>query len=123
MRPYEAMLILDSAVDDAAVEANLTRLKDLVKAKSGKVGDVHKWGRRRFAYELKHRWEGNYTVVELDAEPETIAELDRMLTLADDVVRHKIVRLPDSFAGGKRPARPSPSTASESESRSSKNER
>jgi small subunit ribosomal protein S6 len=117
MRPYEAMVILESSVDDAAIEANVSRVKDLVTAKSGTVGQVEKWGRRRFAYELKHRWEGNYTVIQLNAGPDTVAELDRMFTLSDDVLRHKIVRLPDSFVGGKPPAKPSPTTAPESESR------
>ena len=49
-----------------------------------------------FAYEVNHKREGYYVVVEFTAEPETVAALDRMLTLADEVVRHKVVRLPDS---------------------------
>jgi small subunit ribosomal protein S6 len=50
------------------------------------------WGKRRFAYEIKHLHEGYYSVVTFAADPDTIAELDRTLSLADDVIRHKIVR-------------------------------
>jgi small subunit ribosomal protein S6 len=117
MRPYEAMIILDSSAEESVVDANLARVTDLIKSKKGTVGETQKWGRRRFAYEMNHKWEGNYTVTEFTAEPETVAEIDRLLTLADDVLRHKVVRLPDSFAGGKRPASNPAAPAAETESR------
>ena len=44
---------------------------------------------------MNHKREGYYVVVEFTGEPETVAALDRMLGLADEVVRHKVVRLPD----------------------------
>ena len=62
---------------------------------------------------MNHKREGYYVVVEFTGEPETVAALDRMLGLADEVVRHKVVRLPDRArrprrrrAGGQR-TRPS----------------
>ena len=99
MRPYEVMLILESTVEEDAVQAVVDRIRTTVTADGGNVGQVDKWGRRRFAYELKHRWEGYYTLVEITAPPSTMLELDRVLSLADDVVRHKIIRTPDSVAG------------------------
>ena len=54
---------------------------------------------------MNHKREGYYVVVEFTAEPETVAALDRMLGLADEVVRHKVVRLPDHKAAA--PRRPS----------------
>lgn len=104
MRPYEVMLILESAAEDAVVDGVITRVKDLVTDKGGTTGQVEKWGRRRFAYELKHRWEGYYVLLEFATEPNVVADLDRMLLLSDDVVRHKIVRLPETIAGRERPA-------------------
>ena len=47
---------------------------------------------------MNHKREGYYVVVEFSGEPETVAALDRMLGLADEVVRHKVVRLPDHTA-------------------------
>lgn len=104
MRPYEVMLILEGTADENTVQSNVDKISELVSAQKGKVGQISKWGRRRFAYELKHRWEGNYSLIEFNAEPTTVAELDRMLMLSDDVVRHKIVRLPESVAGRQTPA-------------------
>jgi small subunit ribosomal protein S6 len=53
---------------------------------------------------VNHKREGYYVVVEFTGEPETVAALDRMLGLADEVVRHKVVRLPEGAVS--RPAEP-----------------
>lgn len=104
MRPYEVVLILESAAEDSTVQGVVDRMRDALTARGGTLGQVDKWGRRRFAYELKHRWEGFYALAELTADPQSIAELDRVLTLHDDVVRHKIVRVPEAIAGRSTPA-------------------
>jgi small subunit ribosomal protein S6 len=70
-----------------------------VRSRGGSVGHIDRWGRRTFAYELKHRTEGFYLFMEVVADPVSIAEVDRMLTLADDVLRHRVVRQPDKVAG------------------------
>src|SRR5919202_1353673 len=54
---------------------------------------------RRRAYEIDHRSEDSYIPVEATAEPAVMAELDRSLRLADDVLRHKVIRLPERKAG------------------------
>lgn len=104
MRPYEVVMILDAGAEEADVDKVVERVRAALPAKSGKVGQVEKWGRRRFAYELNHRWEGYYALVELTAEPTAVAEVDRMLLLSDDIVRHKVVRLPDVVASRPRQA-------------------
>jgi len=104
VRPYEVVLILEASAEDSVVDGVINRVKEYVVGKGGKVGEVQKWGRRRFAYELKHRLEGYYSLVEVTLEPEAVSDLDRMLTLSDDVVRHKIVRISDVVAGRSRPA-------------------
>ena len=55
-------------------------------------------GRRRFAYEIDHKTEGYYVVWELTSEGADLEALERSLRLADEVVRHKLVRLPDHEA-------------------------
>ena len=67
----------------------------------GNPGAVERWGKRTFAYEVNHKREGYYVLVELAGEVQTVAELDRLLALADEVVRHKVIRLPDKAAGGR----------------------
>ncbi len=98
MRPYEVMVIFDTGLEEDAIRAVVDRATGLIAARGGNPGRVDRWGKRRFAYELNHRWEGYYVLIEAAAEPEVMAELHRMLALADEVVRHKIIRLPDAVA-------------------------
>jgi len=99
VRPYEAMVIFDPDAEESAVTAVLDRGVELVKANGGNPGAVNRWGKRALAYEIRKKREGYYVVVEYTADPKATAELDRMLTLADEVIRHKIIRLPDKVAG------------------------
>jgi small subunit ribosomal protein S6 len=92
------MVIFDTGLEEDAIRAVVDRATELVTARGGNPGRVDRWGKRRFAYELDHRSEGYYVLVEVTAEPAAMAELDRMLSLADEVIRHKIIRLPDVVA-------------------------
>jgi small subunit ribosomal protein S6 len=104
MRPYEVMIILDSTLEEDAVRAAIDRSTGLIRDRGGDPHRVDRWGKRRFAYELNHRWDGYYVLVEATAEPSVMAELDRALHLADEVVRHKVIRLPDRVAARRRSA-------------------
>jgi small subunit ribosomal protein S6 len=109
MRPYEVMVIFDADLDDETVRATVARYIQLIEGKGAKPGPVDFWGKRRFAYELKHRWEGYYVVLQTKAEPPAMDELHRVLSLADEVLRHKILRIPEQVYGkiggpGSRPA-------------------
>src|SRR5689334_2873595 len=95
MRPYEVMVILEPNLEESQVQAVVNRSTEVLQSGGGSVNRVDKWGKRRFAYELKKRQEGYYVLLDVSAEPEPMAELDRFLGLADDVLRHKIVRIPE----------------------------
>lgn len=99
MRPYETMVIFDTGADEAAVNGVLDRALGALKAKGGNPGRVERWGKRTFAYELNHKREGYYVVIELTAEPDAVADMERIFVLADEVLRHKVMRLPDKVAG------------------------
>ena len=95
MRPYEVMVIFDVGTEPPAIQAAVDRLLETVRNNGGTPGAVDRWGRRPFAYEVKHKREGYYVLVEFAGESQTVAELDRFLGLADEVLRHKVVRLPE----------------------------
>ena len=99
MRPYEVMIIFDVGLEESDVRLRLDRIAELVKAGGGTPGAVTHWGRRTFAYEMRHKTEGYYVLVEAVAEPATLAEVDRMLALEDAVLRHKVIRQPERAAG------------------------
>jgi small subunit ribosomal protein S6 len=64
----------------------------VIKADGGTVEKVDLWGKRRFAYEINHKNDGYYAVIEVMSTPEAVAELDRQLSLNEAVVRTKVIR-------------------------------
>src|SRR6202046_2160419 len=98
MRPYEVMAIFEATTEPTIIQGVLDQALEVIRSTGGNPGAIDRWGKRTFAYEVNHKREGYYVVVEFTAEPETVAALDRMLGLADEVVRHKVVRLPDQKA-------------------------
>jgi small subunit ribosomal protein S6 len=108
MRPYEVVIIYHPTLEEDVIRAAVDRASELIRARGGTPGRVDRWGKRRLAYEIRHQREGYYVLLEATAEPAVMTELDRSLSLADDVLRHKVIRLPDRVAGR---ARRSPSRA------------
>jgi len=95
MRAYEMMVIFHGSLDESAVAGMINQMTTQVEEADGIVAKVDKMGRQRFAYEIDHMTEGFYVVFELEAEPGALDGVERSLRLADDVVRHKLIRLPD----------------------------
>lgn len=95
MRAYELMVILDPNLEERTVAPSLDTYLNVVRNDGGTVDNVDVWGRRRLAYEVKKHAEGIYAVVTLTAEPATVKELDRQLTLNESVLRTKVMR-PDA---------------------------
>lgn len=95
MRDYEVMTIHrpDLAEDD--VEAKISELSEHLSKSGASVTKRDLWGKRRFAYEIDHLSEGYYSVLSFQSDPEMIGQVDRMLALADEVIRHKIVKIGD----------------------------
>jgi small subunit ribosomal protein S6 len=92
LRAYEVMVILDPSLDERTVAPSLDTYLNLVRSDGGQVDNVDVWGRRRLAYEIDKHTEGIYAVVDLKAEPATVKELDRQLTLNESVLRTKVIR-------------------------------
>ena len=91
MRDYELMLILDPAADDAVVGRVTERIGQVIAETGGEVGEIERWGKRRLAYDINRLSEGFYLLVQLKAEPTVTSELDRVLSLADEVMRFKLM--------------------------------
>ena len=91
-RHYEVMLIVDPRLEDAAIQQAVDRWVGVVAAKGGEATKVDLWGRRKMTFEMRHLNEGYYIVADFQAEAAAMDELDRVLRLADELMRHKIVR-------------------------------
>ncbi len=98
-RAYEMMVIIDGDVDDPQAQSWTKKVADGVKAAGGELhGKVDWWGKRQFAYPINKKPAGYYLVAEMVAEPGALDELERTLRLADEIVRHKLIRLPEAEA-------------------------
>jgi small subunit ribosomal protein S6 len=98
MRAYELMVIYGGDTDEAVVNESLASIGRQVESGHGSIATTDRWGRRRFAYQIDHKWEGIYVVLEIVTEATDLHEIERSLRLADEVVRHKLIRLPDHEA-------------------------
>lgn len=92
MRHYELMVILDPSLDERTVAPSLDTFLNVVRQDGGTVVGVDVWGKRRLAYEIAKHGEGIYAVIDLNANPHTVDELDRQLGLNESVLRTKVLR-------------------------------
>jgi small subunit ribosomal protein S6 len=92
MRRYEVMVILDPDLEEKTIAPSLEAFLNVVKADGGTVHQIDVWGRRRLAYEINHKAEGIYAVLDLTATVESVKELDRQLGLNEAVMRTKVMR-------------------------------
>ena len=92
MRKYEIMIIIDPDVDERQVPALLEKHLKVITASNGTVDGQDVWGKRRMAYEINKKPEGIYVVINLTATPAVVQELDRLMTIDEQIMRTKVMR-------------------------------
>ena len=92
MRHYEVMVILDPDLEERTVAPSLETYLNVIRNSGGSIEKLDVWGRRRLAYEIQKKSEGIYAVIDLQAEPAAVAELDRQLRLNESILRTKVIR-------------------------------
>jgi len=102
LRNYELMAIHRPDLTDEDMRAKVADLQTFLTGKGATLNATDIWGKRRFAYEINHLREGYYSVLTFAADAPVVAELDRLLSLSDEVVRHKVFMV--SAAGEGLPA-------------------
>lgn len=96
MRAYELMVIIDGDVEDPKAQTWVKTVSDGITKAGGSIhGKPDWWGKRQYAYPINRKETGYYLVVQVLAPGGALDELERSLRFADDVVRHKLIRLPD----------------------------
>lgn len=86
------MVILDPDLEERTVVPSLETYLNVIRTAGGSVEKLDVWGRRRLAYEIEKKSEGIYAVIDLQAEPAAVAELDRQLRLNESILRTKVIR-------------------------------
>ncbi|MEI7546557.1 MAG: 30S ribosomal protein S6 [Actinomycetota bacterium] len=99
MRAYEFMIILHGDLEEPAAQAWVKSVTDSIAKAGGSVhGKPEWWGRRQFAYPINKKEYGYYAVMNVVAPGGALDDFERSLRIVDDVVRHKLLRLPDAEA-------------------------
>lgn len=93
LRNYEAVVVVDPRLEDTAIQQAVDKFAKAIETK-GEVVKIDTWGRKRLAFEINHLNEGHYVVASFKAEPDLVAELDRLFRLGEEYIRAKIVRVP-----------------------------
>ncbi|MCC7460030.1 MAG: 30S ribosomal protein S18 [Proteobacteria bacterium] len=88
MRNYETIVIFKTAATEAAVSTITKKIEKVLTKKPGKIAKKDEWGNKTLAYPIKKEKQGKYVVWHFNAEPKTIAELDKALRYEEDVLRY-----------------------------------
>ena len=95
MKAYELLFIVAPTIDDETRDGVMKRIETTLAEANGVVDNVDNWGKRKLAYEINGLSDGDYTLIDFHADPQSIAELDRVLRINDAVVRHMVVARTD----------------------------
>jgi len=95
LRDYELVVVIDPEIDEEKLSATLDRISQFVTTRGGEVIDVDRWGKRKLAYPIKRRSEGDYVITHFRLEPAQAAELEAGLRLSEEVLRHLLIRSED----------------------------
>jgi small subunit ribosomal protein S6 len=95
MKAYELLYFVAPSIDEESRATVSKRIETAIAEGNGAIDNVEEWGKRKLAFEVEGLTEGDYTLVNFHADPDSIAELDRILRITDAVKRHMIVRRTD----------------------------
>ena len=89
LNKYESIIIINPAVEDKT--AVIDKFSTMIN-KEGKVENVDEWGNKKLAYEIKKNTEGYYVLINFEAKPEFIDELERVYKITDEVIKFIVVK-------------------------------
>jgi small subunit ribosomal protein S6 len=92
-RQYEVVFIVDPAADDDEVTHLTDSLKQIAVDQGGTVTKTESMGRRKLAYEILHKTEGSFVLLEIEGSGKEIAELERRMRVNDRIIRYITVRV------------------------------
>lgn len=91
MRKYEVVFII-RPIEEEATNAVIEKFSKLIANNGGTIDKEDRWGKKRLAYEIKDCTDGFYCLFNFTAESACAAELDRVMKITDEVLKHLIVR-------------------------------
>ena len=93
MNKYEMMFIVKATMEESSVEAAAENVKKLAESLKAKVDSFKEMGQKKLAYPIKKEISGYYYVMTMTASKETIKEVNRKMSIDENVIRHLIIKL------------------------------
>ena len=94
MNKYETIFIINSNLEESAIKGVIEKFSNLINT-NGKVESVDEWGKKKLAYPMKKQTEGYYVLINFEADPSEIAELERIYRITDEVIKFITTRVND----------------------------
>ena len=94
MRAYEVMYII-KPVEDEVIDGVIAKFEKLLTGNGATVEKTDRWAKKHLAYLIQDLSEGYYVLVNFKAEPAAVKELDRVMKITDEVLRHMIIKKED----------------------------
>ena len=91
MRNYEGVFIINPDLAGDAAKGIVTQVQELVTKNGGRVDGLQEWGKRRLAYKIHKRHEGNYLVMNFQLDSKHTKKFEQALRLNDNVLRFLLV--------------------------------
>ena len=93
MALYEHVFMARQDVSQSQVEGMIKEYADVITELGGKVGKIEYWGVKNLAYKIKKNRKAHYALMNLDAPPAAVAEMERRMGISTDVIRFMTIRV------------------------------
>ena len=91
MNNYEVMYIV-KPIEEEAFNAVVTKFDELLTANGATIEKTDKWGKKHLAYPIQDFNDGLYVLTTFSAESKAVKELDRVMKITDEILRHMIIK-------------------------------
>ena len=91
MRKYEVIFIV-KPLDEEAINGVVAKFENIITTNGGNIDKIDRWGKKRLAYEIKDNTDGYYCLFYIAAEPAVINEVDRVMKITDEILKHMIIK-------------------------------
>ena len=90
---YEHVLLARQDVTSQQVETMIDTYKGVIEQNGGRLEKIEMWGVKSLAYRIKKNRKAHFALLNIDAPPAAIAEMERQMQISEDVLRFMTVRV------------------------------
>ena len=96
---YEHVFLARQDISAQQVEGLVDSFRSIIEQNGGSIGKTEYWGVRSLTFRIKKNRKAHFELINIDAPPAAVAELERQMRLSTDVIRFLTVRVDEHEAG------------------------